>query len=194
MRVDGFGLPFRFRLGSGSSTISQASSDELFLWRVEGDVGEYALQFVPQTVSADPEADPLAILGSHFKWETDFVRERLGVTVDEKSIRILQHPAGTPVLAWTNQTPPSNFPMKSIGTVLLEETPQQSNGSAEATATRYAAQATLLHPPDHLLHFAVTGMRAWTEDELQSQVLRTALSYFPLEETEYEDPRIRSNS
>lgn len=196
LRVDGFGLPFRFRLGSGSGPISQASSDKYFLWHVEGDVGQYALQWVPHTVSADSdvEGNPLAILGSHFRWETDFIREQLGVTVDENSIRILQHPTGTPVLAWTNQIPESHFSMKSIDTVSVHETPQQSNGSTESTPTRFSAQATLLHAPNHLLHFSVTGMHTWTEDELQWQVLRAALSYFPLEEPDIDDNAERNSN
>jgi hypothetical protein len=161
--IEGLGPPFRFRLGSG--TVQQLQSDSHLLWVVEGEAGEYLVQLIHHPVVPNSIANATESLIAHFRWEMDFVKERLGIAVDQTSISVLEHLAGTPMLTWITQNAAISDP-DAPGT----------------KATTFAAHATLLHLPDHLLHFAVTGIddQAWTEEELRIQVLRVALSYFRL--------------
>ena len=138
-----------------------------------------------------------------------FQYERLGVTVDEKRRGGLEHPTGTPLLTWISRNPEQTGPATRRLTKALPVEGNWINRNLEQTApagririaggekaegatpskprqnaTRFAAHATLLHLPDHLLHFVVTGLdMGWTEDDLRWQVLRAALSYFPLDDT-----------
>jgi len=178
--VDGLGPRFRFRIGSGS--VSALDYEAAHIWVVDGAVGRYSLQFVPQRLAPAPRPEAIEILVSHFHWETGFLRERLGVEVDERSFGSLKHPAGTPVLTWISRNPESMSRADPTASGRSDEAAQPSPGSGMGNATPFSAQATLLHFPDDLLHFAVTGFDSpWTEDDLRSQVLRATLSYFPVD-------------
>lgn len=186
VRVEGLGQPFRFRLGLG--TVSRARSDSVFLWRIEGDVGAYRVQLIPHTLveglsAEDLSAEPIIILNSYFHWEASFMRETLGLTVDESDIRMMKHPAGTPLLTWISRNPEPELPAKQVNAIPAEEVFGHSSSSPQQYLTPFGAHAMLLHQPDHLLYFAMTGLDvSWNEEELQWQVLRVAMSYFPLEE------------
>jgi hypothetical protein len=162
--VTGLGVAFRFRLGVGS--VRRVNSGPILLWLVHGNTGIYSVQLVPHTVSADKPANSSEVLGGHYRWETDFLRDRLGVTADHESIGALQHPEGTPVLTWICRKPLEKLPSAPPDFI---------------SATPYSAHATLLHRPAHLIHFLVTGAEkdSWSEYDLRIQVLRTAFSYYP---------------
>lgn len=179
-RMDELGSPFRFRLGSGKAR--RTSSDPLFLWVIEGEVGDYLLQFIPHVIALRPRPELLAILESHFHWEMGFLRERLGVTVDEGNICTLDHPAGTPILTWISRNPVLQSALKPGLGIPDGRGNEQFPDSSRRTTTPFSAHASFLHLPDHLLHFVVTGGDSpWTEEELRTQVLRSTLSYFPLD-------------
>ncbi len=90
--VEGFGGTFRFRLGLGR--ISVINHPSAYLWSVDGSVGHYLLQVVPHNLTVTPGAKPIEVLASHFRWEMDFMRERLGVTVEEPRSQCAQPPLG----------------------------------------------------------------------------------------------------
>ncbi|WP_147250323.1 hypothetical protein [Bradyrhizobium sp. MOS003] len=160
LRVDGIGAPFRFRLGVGD--VARTDHQSHFLWSVQNSpVGGYLVQFIPHGIAAEPGSDAMNSLAAHFRWEVDFLRDRLGIFVDENRAGFAYHVSGAPILAWLNVNP---------------------KATAEAGVTPYAAQVTLLHETSFLLHFSVTGFGDdWCEEDLAAQARRIAFSYFPLE-------------
>lgn len=160
VRVDGLGKSFRFRLGDGS--IAQANSPGQYLWSIKGNVGMYSLQLIVQVVSPMEETDPMKVLASHFHWETQYQRDNQGIIVDESKVGLVQALSGSPILTWVNFNP---------------HLKQESN------VTPFSAQATLLHDDRFVVQFSVTGTGDWSEEEVNTQVLRAAMSYFPFDAT-----------
>jgi hypothetical protein len=157
VHVEGMGPSFRFRLGEGE--IRQVRAPGQYMWAVDGPIGGCLLQFIPHSVPAPEGTPPIQILASHFQWERRFLHDKLQIDVDEKDVKVTKGPGGGQILMWLNTNPQAR--------------PDQN-------VTAFAAQATLLHDLNYLLHFAVTGTTTdWTEQELGTQALRTAMSYFP---------------
>jgi hypothetical protein len=159
--IEGLGLPFRFRIGSGE--IKQVDHPGAFMWIVDGAIGSYHLHCLPHEFEVAAGAEPFQVLAEHFRWETEFLRERVGVTVDESKVGTFLHPSGRPILTWVNVN---------------------SKADVNQNVTPFAVQATLMHSERCVVHFSVTGVgHDWIEEDVRSQVVRAALSYFPLRAT-----------
>jgi hypothetical protein len=154
--------------------------DSTYVFTSRTSRASYFIQFIANQLSVDltgvpeDEAD-VAVLVSHFRWETDYQSEA-GSGQVTGGPHVVDLPAGDHALVWTSS-------------LALPE-----GEVTESSATPFAAYASVRHGAE-VLTFAVQGIGPkWTVDELGMMALRTAYSVCPADGSPPGPPRDESEA